>query len=191
MTWADTCATWSGERPRSPARDWVVKPDSCTATASTSHGGGAAGPPRPPQELGHGRREAVAAVPALGRGRGQVRGQVGGPHADQIPEDPAVAGVEPVGDREQAGQPAAQVAAGGRGRKLLGVAADARPDHRDEQGVAGGEVPEDRAPADPGRLGHVVDGRGQAAGRERDPGGAQDPLLGDLPLLAGERQLCR
>jgi hypothetical protein len=94
-----------------------------------------------------------------------------------------------VGDREQPGQPAAQVTAlGWRGGELLGVAADARPDDRDEQGIAGGEVPEDGAPADPGGLGHVLDGGGQAAGGERRPGGAQDPLLGDLTLLAGERQ---
>ena len=40
ITWAATAATSSGERPRSPARDWVVNPDSWTATASTSHCGG-------------------------------------------------------------------------------------------------------------------------------------------------------
>jgi hypothetical protein len=93
-----------------------------------------------------------------------------------------------VRDREQIRQPSTQVVACGRGRDLLGVPADARPDHGDEQGVPGGEVPEDRASADAGRLGHVVDGRGQPACRKRDPGGAQDPGLGDLPLLAGERE---
>jgi hypothetical protein len=116
MTWADTRATWSGGRA-----------------------GAAAGLPQQAGDVG---REAVAAVPALGRDQGQVRRQVLGPHAYQV-------------------------AGGGRGRDLLGVAADARSDDCHEQGVSGGEVAEDRAAADVRRLGHVVDGRGQAARGER------------------------
>ena len=58
----------------------------------------------------------------------------------------------------------------GRSRDLLGVAADAGPDHGDEQRVPGREVPEDRAPADARGLRHVVDGRGQPPRRQRRPG---------------------
>ncbi len=45
MTWADTAATSSGVRPKSPARDWVLNPERWTETASTSQDGGSPGPP--------------------------------------------------------------------------------------------------------------------------------------------------
>jgi hypothetical protein len=128
------------------------------------------------------------AGPPLGRGGGELAGEVRGRQHRELPVDPAVAGVEPVHDQQQFAQPCPQVAVLRGGRELLGVAAHAGPDGRGEQAVAGGEVAEHGAPVDQGRLGHVVDRGGQAALGQHDPGGAQDPGAGEVALLDGERR---
>ena len=67
---------------------------------------------------------------------------------------------------------------------MLGVAADAVADGLGDEPVAGGEGPEDGAAADAGRLGHGIDGRGQAPVGENGAGRPQDALAGGIAVVA-------